>query len=308
RARAGRAHGGRAARRLRRAALAMGQARLPARPELRNRPRIRDPRHDRVRGPARLRGDRSGHEPRRAAVHRGQGRADPHEPEDPRPRGGRGRCRARRLRRLEGICPARPGVQHSPRARTMKKMLRMLLVAFTSAVVPSAPAQQPARTATIGYLGIAENPELDSAFRKGLEERGYAVGKTVRIEYRSAGGKAENLPRLAAELVALKVAVIVASSSQAIEAARTATKTIPIVLPVTFDPVRSGYVASLARPGGNLTGLNPLNPEVAGKRVELLKEIVPRLSRVAVVWNSTNPGSRLAGQQKEGAAEQVQRA
>ena len=187
----------------------------------------------------------------------------------------------------------------------MKKILRMLLIAFASAVVPSAGAQQPARTATIGYLGIAENPDLDSAFRKGLEEHGHTVGKTVRIEYRYAGGRAENLPRLAAELVALKVALIVASSSQAIEAARMTTKTIPIVFPVTFDPVRSGYVASLARPGGNLTGLNPLNPEVAGKRVELLKEIVPGLSRVAVLWNSTNPGSRLAVQETEAAMKKL---
>jgi putative ABC transport system substrate-binding protein len=178
-------------------------------------------------------------------------------------------------------------------------------VAVSISIAFSVQAQQTKKIPQAGYLAFVESPDLDGAFRKGLKELGYAEGRNIHIEYRYAGAKPERLSGLAAELVALKVDVIVASSTQATDAARKATKTIPIVFPITFDPVGSGFVASLARPGGNLTGLSALNPEVMGKRVELLKEIVPQLSRAAVLWNPTNSGSKFALSETETAAKHL---
>ena len=116
-------------------------------------------------------------------------------------------------------------------------------------------------------------------------------GKNIVIEYRYAEGKLDRLPALAAELVRLKVDIIVSAGPQSTRAAKEATVTIPIVMAFDFDPVGNGFVASLARPGGNITGLSTLAPEISGKQLELLKEIVPRLSRVAVLGNSTDPGN-----------------
>ena len=130
------------------------------------------------------------------------------------------------------------------------------------------------------------------AFRQGLRELGYVEGKNIVIEWRSAEGKLDRLPALAAELVRLKVDIIVTAGATATRAAKEATVTIPIVMTQDSDPVGSGFVASLARPGGNITGLSTLAPEISGKRLELLKEIVPRLSRVAVLGTSTQPGQR----------------
>jgi putative ABC transport system substrate-binding protein len=148
-------------------------------------------------------------------------------------------------------------------------------------------AQQPKKVPTIGWLEhTSPNPEalrLSDLFRKGLRDLGYVDGKSIAIEYRYAEGKTERLPELAAELVRLKVDCIVTSGGQPIEAAQRATKTIPIVMAVSGDPVAQGFVASLARPGGNITGLSILSPELSGKRLELLKEVVPGLSRVAVL-------------------------
>jgi len=129
------------------------------------------------------------------------------------------------------------------------------------------------------------------AFRQGLRELGYVEGKNIVIEWRSAEGKRDRLPSLAAELVRLKVDIIVTAGPPATRSAKKATVTIPIVFAQDGDPVASGFVASLARPGGNITGLSTLAPELSGKRLELLKEIVPRLSRVAVLGNSTNPAN-----------------
>ena len=157
----------------------------------------------------------------------------------------------------------------------------------------------------IGYLRFIEFPVLDKAFRNGLRELGYIEGQNIRIEYRFAGGSTKRLGELAAELVKLKVDVIVAGSTQTIDAARQATKTIPIVFPVTFDPVESGFVASLARPGGNLTGLSTVNPDAAAKRVELIKEVLPQLSRLAVLRNPTNSGSRFPLKETETGAQQL---
>jgi putative ABC transport system substrate-binding protein len=168
-----------------------------------------------------------------------------------------------------------------------------LAVAFVMCAA-AAQAQQPTKVPRIGYLSgsppfsIAERIE---AFRQGLLELGYMEGKNIVIEWRSAEGKRDRLPALATELVHLKVDVIVTAGPLVTRAAKQATSTIPIVLTQDPDPVRNGFVASLARPGGNITGLSRIAPELSGKQLELLKEIVPMLSRVAVFGTSTRPGN-----------------
>src|SRR5262249_24934443 len=129
------------------------------------------------------------------------------------------------------------------------------------------------------------------AFRIGLHELGYSEGKNISIDYRFAEGEADRLPVLAADLVRVKVDVIVTSGPIPTRAAKEATSTIPIVMGFDTDPVGNGFVASLARPGGNITGLSTLGPEISGKQLELLKETVPKLTRVAVFGTSTRPGN-----------------
>ena len=175
--------------------------------------------------------------------------------------------------------------------------------ALLASVHPVVAQQKP--IPRIGYLRFIEFPPNDEAFRRGLRELGYVEGQNIRIEYRQAGGNVERVRELADELVSLKVDVLVAASTQAVDAAKRATNTIPIVFPVTFDPVESGFVASLARPGGNLTGLSPLNPVVTAKRVELLREVIPHISRVAVLRNPTNSGSLFALKGTEAAAKRL---
>jgi len=156
----------------------------------------------------------------------------------------------------------------------------------------AAEAQPAAKVARIGYLAnhVASSPHLPEALRQGLRDLGYVEGRNVVIEYRDAGEKLERLRALAAELVALKVDLIVATAYQATLAAKNATKTIPIIMVAVADPVRIGLIASLVRPGGNITGLTLLaGTEIVGKHLELLKEAVPNLSRVAVLWNPANP-------------------
>ena len=158
----------------------------------------------------------------------------------------------------------------------------------------SAEAQQPAKIPRIGYLSSSSastSPDRREAFRQGLRELGYVEGKNIVIEWRYADGKFDRLPALAAELVRLKVDIIVTAGPQATRPAKEATSTIPIVMAQDPDPVGNGFVASLARPGGNITGLSSLAPEISGKQLELLKEIVPKLSRVAVFGTSTNSGN-----------------
>src|SRR5262245_44098061 len=154
--------------------------------------------------------------------------------------------------------------------------------------------QQPTKIPLIGRLGTDSPSSADSArieaFRQGLGELGYVEGKNIFIEYRWAEGKIDRLPTLAAELVGLKVDIILSTGPTATRAAKGVTTTIPIVMAQDIDPVATGVVASLARPGGNITGLAALTPELSGKRVELLKEVVPRLSRVAVLGTSKIPG------------------
>jgi putative ABC transport system substrate-binding protein len=155
-------------------------------------------------------------------------------------------------------------------------------------------AQQAAKIARIGYLAtnLAVTPHLREAFRQGLRDLGYVEGRNVVIEYRDAEVKPERLPALAAELVALKVDVIVAPTTPAALAAKQATRTLPIVFAFAADPVTSGLVTSLARPGGNVTGLSLLTPELVGKCLEHLKQAVPGVSRVAVLQQPGALGER----------------
>ncbi len=154
-------------------------------------------------------------------------------------------------------------------------------------------AQQPGKVWRIAYLSPL-TPSVDAtrgdAFRQGLRELGYVEGRNILIESRFSEGKLDRLPALAAELAALNVDVIIAAGGGLIaQAAKGATGTIPIVMTNVEDPVASGLVSSLARPGGNVTGLSALIPELSGKRLELVREMVPKLSRVAVLWNSAYP-------------------
>ena len=177
--------------------------------------------------------------------------------------------------------------------------------AFLSALSFPAEAQQPTKIPRIGFLGTASPSAVSArveAFRQGLRELGYVEGKSILIEYRFAEGKLDRMPDLAAELVRLKVDVIMTPGPAATRPAKEATSTIPIVMGFDNDPIGNGFVASLARPGGNITGLSSLAPEISGKQLELLKEIVPRLSRVAVLGNSTTPGNAQALKEIEAAA------
>jgi ABC-type uncharacterized transport system substrate-binding protein len=170
----------------------------------------------------------------------------------------------------------------------------IIMVALLLALCSFAHAQQPGNVPRIGFLGggsASANAGRIQAFRQGLRELGYVEGKNVVIEPRWADGKLDRLPLLAAELVRLKVDIIVSAGPTVTRVAKQVTATIPIVMGFDDDPVGSGFVASLARPGGNITGLSTLSPELSGKQLELLKEIIPRLSRVAVVGSSTHPGT-----------------
>ena len=151
----------------------------------------------------------------------------------------------------------------------------------------AADAQQAAKVPRIGYVSasLAVNPHLAEAFRQGLRDLGYVEGKNIVIEYRSAEAKLDRFPALAAELVALKVDVIVTANTRAALAAKQATKTIPIVFASPADPVTSELVTSLAHPGGNVTGVSSQTPELAGKCLELLKQAIPKVNRVAALWH-----------------------
>jgi putative ABC transport system substrate-binding protein len=166
----------------------------------------------------------------------------------------------------------------------------ILLGVMLLALCSSAAAQQTAKVYRIGYLRSETPPEVDiEGFRQGLREHGYVEGKNIVVEYRWADGNEDKLRSLAAELIRLKVDLIVTSAPAATQVAKEATKTVPIVMVLVADPVAFGFVNSLAHPGGNITGFAFLLPEISGKRLELLKEATPKLSRVALLWNAANP-------------------
>jgi putative ABC transport system substrate-binding protein len=171
---------------------------------------------------------------------------------------------------------------------------RTFIASLTGALLAAplaAEAQQTAKIARIGYLGYlgtnnrASSPHLQEAFLQGLRDLGYVEGRNLVIEYRRAEGKLERLPALAAQLVALHVDVIVALRTPEARAAKQATRTLPIVFTSSSDPVSSGLVTSLARPGGNVTGLSNLSPELVGKCLEQLTQAVPGVSRIAALWH-----------------------
>jgi putative tryptophan/tyrosine transport system substrate-binding protein len=172
------------------------------------------------------------------------------------------------------------------------KIILLALCSLLLALCSAVDAQQPTKIPRIGYLSTvspAVNATRIEALRQGLRELGYVEGKNILIEWRYAEGKVDRLPSLAAQLVHLKVDLIVTAASPPTRAAKELTSTIPIVMAFDDDPVGSGFVASLARPGGNITGLSSLALEIGGKQLELLKEIIPRLSRVAILGTSAVP-------------------
>jgi len=173
------------------------------------------------------------------------------------------------------------------------------------ATVSSAEAQQPVKVARIGYVsstGTASSDLSFAALRQGLRDLGHIEGKDIRFEYRGAEGEQDRIPGLVAELVRLKVDVLFCPNLPAIDAAKQATKTIPIVIVSNVDPVELGIVDSFARPGGNITGLTLQSLELSGKRLELLKEIFPKLTRVALVWNTGDQSMNLITKQIQAVA------
>ena len=183
-------------------------------------------------------------------------------------------------------------------------LLALTLLVFSPYHV--AKAQQPAKIPRIGFLAVSGDPNTPGpwveAFRYGLHDLGYTEGKNVLVEYRYIEGKLDRIPSLVAELVQLKVDVLVDVALSAIRAAKQATKTIPIVMVATVDPVATGLVDSLAHPGGNITGLTRLQRELSGKRLELLKEVVPGASRVGVLWEAEDPAAAIAFKEYDVAA------
>jgi putative tryptophan/tyrosine transport system substrate-binding protein len=183
-----------------------------------------------------------------------------------------------------------------------KTSISCVLSALLFALGMSAQAQQPAKLPRIGYLS-GSSPATDAtrieAFRQGLRELGYVEGKNIVIEWRYAEGKLDRLAALATELVNLKVDIIVTGGSGSTRPANEATSTIPIVMTQDPDPVGNGFVSSLARPGGNITGLSTLRPEISGKQLEILKETIPKLARVAVLGTSTSAANAEARREVE---------
>ena len=188
-----------------------------------------------------------------------------------------------------------------------KKILVSILAVVILAFVHPAEAQQPTKIPRIGYVSGSGDPKTPGyqieAFRQGLHDLGYIEGKNIVVEYRYIEGGLDSVPGLVAELVRLKVDVLVATVTETIRVAKQATKTIPIVMVSPTDPVAAGFVDSLARPGGNITGVVRFTRELSGKRLELLKEAVPRISRVGVLWDgNAAPGPAIAFKEYEAAA------
>jgi ABC-type uncharacterized transport system substrate-binding protein len=199
-------------------------------------------------------------------------------------------------------------MKNSRRKLMKKKITGLALSAMLCALCVSVEAQQPKKVPRIGVLhsgSPSSTAPQREAFRQGLRDLGYIEGQNIVVENRYAEGVAE-YPNLATELVRLKVDVIVASSTPGAQAAKSATTTIPIVFTGAGDPVGTGVVASLAHPGGNVTGLSNLTPELAGKQMEVLKEALPKISRVAVLWETANAGNAVSLREMKVAAEALQ--
>jgi putative ABC transport system substrate-binding protein len=173
--------------------------------------------------------------------------------------------------------------------RKNAKVFGFALSTILFALCVFAEAQQPKKIPRLGFLSPTSDDSRAEAFRQGLRELGYVEGENIAIEYRWADGKFDRLPDLALELVRLKVDVVVAVVTQASLAAKMATGTIPVVMIGVSDPVGSGLVVSLARPGANITGTSSMTAEIIGKQLELIKETLPKISRVAALWNPANP-------------------
>ncbi len=193
------------------------------------------------------------------------------------------------------------------KGRAMNKKLFWLITLLLLAQATFAEAQQAKKVPRIGVLSAFPSGASPStaAFREGLHDLGYIEGKNIVIEERYADGKEDRLPALAAELVHLKVDIIVVGGGNATLAAKNATKTVPIVMGAASDPVGTGLVASLARPGGNITGLTLINQDLSGKRLELLKEAIPKLNHVAVLTYYDNPAATLMLKETETAAQSL---
>src|SRR6476646_1817256 len=186
--------------------------------------------------------------------------------------------------------------------RATGKILGLFFGALLFAGSFSAEAQQQKKIPRIGYLTILAGPsDRDAAFRQGLKDLGYIQGKNITVEYRYANGT-DRLRELAAELVRLKLDVFVAETTPAVQAVKNATATEPIVMAAVADPVGSGFVMSLARPGGNITGLSLILPELAAKRLELVREVLPRVNRLAFLAHSGNPAHKLFVKEAQDAA------
>jgi putative tryptophan/tyrosine transport system substrate-binding protein len=185
----------------------------------------------------------------------------------------------------------------------------IMILTLSLLAAPLAATQQPAKGPRIGLLtsGVAASTGFSDAFRQGLREQGYVEGQNIGLVWRYAEGQVERLPALAAELVRLPVDVLVAAGGTPVAlAAKRATTTIPIGMTNVGDPVETGLLPSLARPEGNITGLSRRSPDLSGKRLELLKEVVPELSHVAVLWNPANPSAALQFQELQAAAGALQ--
>src|SRR5215467_12633329 len=191
----------------------------------------------------------------------------------------------------------------------MRRREFITLIGGVGAWSLAARAQQPGKLPHIGILWpnpLAASGHFLAAFRQGLSDLGYIEGHNMTIDFRSAEGMAERLPGLAAELVHLPVDVILTATSPTIRAAQHATRTIPIVMGNSQDPVSEGFVSSLARPGGNITGLTLFSPDIAAKRLQLVKEIAPTLTRVAILWYADDPALALALREMRAAAQMLQ--
>lgn len=188
----------------------------------------------------------------------------------------------------------------------MAKSILSWLAATVLLAPGVAQAQQPQKVARIGFLQSSDTPLALAAFRQGLRDLGYVEGENIVIEYRTAKANPDRIPGLVSELVQLKVDVLVSTAQPAIERAKQATKTIPIIMIATFDPVATGLIDSLARPGGNVTGVYTLQRELSGKRLELFKEMLPGISRVGVLWDPNIPGPVISYKEYETAARALQ--